>query len=85
MPHSVRRPSGHLITTPIDGGREVHRDTLSCCTRCNGPVCGEECAKKCVPLEQMIGNFEKGRELDYRPIFSAGGLVLPASATSAAT
>lgn len=37
------------------------------CTRCAGPVCGPGCAA-CVPIEQLLENFEKGNPLEYRPI-----------------
>lgn len=42
------------------------------CANCNGPVCGPGCAA-CVPLEQLLENYEKGRPLDFRPV------VVPAS------
>lgn len=38
------------------------------CFRCQGHVCGPDCAKECVPEEQMLENIEKGRPLNYRPI-----------------
>lgn len=37
------------------------------CLNCNGPICGHGCAK-CVPVEQMLENIEKGRPEDYKPI-----------------
>ena len=37
------------------------------CMSCNGPVCGPGCAE-CVPEEQLLENYEKGRPLDFRPI-----------------
>lgn len=37
------------------------------CMSCGGPVCGPGCAS-CVPLEQMLENYEEGRPLDYRPV-----------------
>lgn len=39
------------------------------CQNCNGYVCGPGCAK-CVPVEQLLENYEKGRDPDYRPIVS---------------
>jgi hypothetical protein len=38
------------------------------CYNCNGIVCGPGCAGKCVPEEQLLENWEKGRPLDYKPI-----------------
>lgn len=37
------------------------------CMNCNGYVCGPDC-KECVPVELMLENIEKGRDLLYRPI-----------------
>jgi len=38
------------------------------CQRCNGYICGPSCAA-CVNWEQLLDNYEHGRELDFRPIF----------------
>lgn len=55
------------------------------CTRCNGPICGPDCAA-CVPVEQLLENYEKFRPLDFRPTVvaitaapppAAGKLILP--------
>jgi hypothetical protein len=35
MSHGVLRPSGHLITTPLDGGPETVQDTVQC-VHCGG-------------------------------------------------
>lgn len=37
------------------------------CQNCNGPICGPGC-QKCVPVEQMLENIEKGRPEDFKPI-----------------
>jgi hypothetical protein len=37
------------------------------CQRCQGPVCGPDCAE-CIPVLQYIENLEKGRPDDFRPI-----------------
>ena len=37
------------------------------CMNCCGYVCGRECAK-CVPVEQLLDNIEKGREPDFKPV-----------------
>lgn len=37
------------------------------CMNCNGPVCGPGCAE-CVPVEQLLENYEKGRPENFRPI-----------------
>lgn len=42
------------------------------CMNCARPVCGPGC-EKCVPVEQMLENIEKGRPLDFKPIVSPGG------------
>lgn len=52
---------GHWIPRPGSG------TVRGFCTQCNGPVCGPDCAGKCVPVEQMLENIEAGRELDFRP------------------
>jgi hypothetical protein len=44
------------------------RKTRGFCIPCNGPVCGPDCAGKCVPEEQMLENIEQGRALDFTPI-----------------
>lgn len=43
------------------------------CLLCNGYTCGAPGCDACVPMEQMLENFEAGRPLDYRPIRAAGG------------
>lgn len=48
------------------------------CQLCCGPVCGPGCAK-CVPMEQMLENIEKGRPEDYRPVVV--GVHLPREST----
>ena len=51
---------------PVKGSGKVR----GFCERCNGPVCGRECAK-CVPNEQMLENIEQGRPIDFTPIVGA--------------
>lgn len=34
------------------------------CMRCNGPICGPNCAR-CVPLAQYLDNIEQGRPEDF--------------------
>lgn len=41
------------------------------CTNCAGPVCGPGCAE-CVPTDQLLLNYEKGRPLNWRPILARG-------------
>lgn len=41
------------------------------CMRCNGPICGPKCSKKCVPAEQQLENIETGKPLDFVPVRSA--------------
>jgi hypothetical protein len=53
------------------------------CYACNGPICGPGCAK-CVPTEVLLENYEKGRELDYRPIVAPAFQVESASPLAAA-
>lgn len=48
---------------------ELGRKVRGFCQRCNGYVCGPGCAK-CVPTEQLLENYEKGRAEDFRPIVS---------------
>ena len=43
------------------------------CSRCNGPVCGPDCAE-CVPAEQQLENMEAGR-----PILTTRPLIVPVS------
>ena len=43
------------------------------CYRCNGYVCGRDCNRDCVPVEQYLENLEKGRPADYRPIIVPTG------------
>ncbi len=38
------------------------------CGKCKGPLCGPRCAKKCVPMEQMLENMEAYRDVDFTPI-----------------
>ena len=40
------------------------------CMNCNGPVCGPGCAE-CVPTEQYLDNLERGREPNFKPVFSS--------------
>lgn len=47
------------------------------CMRCNGPVCGPQCAE-CVPFEQFLENREAGKPDNHRPVrVSLSGLILP--------
>lgn len=47
------------------------------CFKCNGPVCGPNCAGKCRPAEQLLENIEAGRPDDYTPVRSAVKLWTP--------
>lgn len=44
------------------------KKTRGYCQRCNGYICGPSCAE-CVPVEQLLENYEHFRPLDFRPIF----------------
>lgn len=55
---------GHWVPQPGSGR------IRGFCQRCCGPVCGPGCAA-CVPLEQLLENYEQGRPLDYRPIVAS--------------
>jgi hypothetical protein len=57
---------GHWVPEP--GSGRVRGWCLNCCR----PVCGPGC-EKCVPLEQMLENIEKGRPWDFKPVVSTGG------------
>jgi hypothetical protein len=57
--------------------------TRGFCFCCNGPICGPGCAK-CVPTEVLLENYEKGRDLDYRPIVAPAFQVESASPLAAA-
>lgn len=57
---------GHWVPRPGSGRVRGY------CTNCAGPVCGPGCAE-CVPLEQLLRNYESGKPPDHRPI------VVPAS------
>ena len=54
---------GHF---PIKPGSGIVRGF---CFQCNGPICGPSCVE-CVPTEQLLDNYEKGRPENYRPIVS---------------
>jgi hypothetical protein len=50
------------------------------CGPCGGLTCGPLCPARgsCVPMEQMLDNWEHGRPDDFRPtVVSTAGLVLP--------
>lgn len=51
MRHSVRRPHGTLITTPLDGGRETQLDTVQCCH------CGRHWVYEKAVLEAIQGGL----------------------------
>lgn len=40
------------------------------CMNCNGPVCGPGCAE-CVPVEQLLENYEQNRPENFRPTMGA--------------
>lgn len=52
----------HWIVKPGSGKKR------GWCMRCNGPTCGPKCGGKCVPLEQLLENYEKGRPRDFTPV-----------------
>lgn len=37
------------------------------CMNCNGMVCGPGCAD-CIPLDLMLGNMEKGKDIKHKSI-----------------
>lgn len=51
---------GHYV--PEHGSRKIR----GYCMNCGGYVCGPGC-EKCVPVEQLLENYEKGREEGFRP------------------
>jgi hypothetical protein len=53
---------GHWVPKPGSGR------IRGWCMNCNGPVCGANCGKECVPVEQMLENTEKGRPLNFTPV-----------------
>lgn len=55
---------GHWVPQPGSGR------VRGWCNCCSGPICGPGCAK-CVPVEQLLENYEKGRDLDYRSIVAS--------------
>jgi hypothetical protein len=69
---------GHWFPEPGSG------KVRGLCYACNGPICGPGCAK-CVPTEVLLENYEKGRDLDYRPIVAPAFQVESDSPLAAAT
>lgn len=54
------------------------RNIRGFCTNCMGPVCGPGCAE-CVPTEQLLENYEKGRPLNFRPTIVSVPAAVPSA------
>lgn len=54
---------GHWFPQPGSG------NVRGWCQNCHGPICGPDCAQ-CIPVEQLLENYEKCRPLDFKPIVS---------------
>lgn len=66
----VKKLIGQLYRADHAAQMEMEGRTMrGWCMNCNGPLCGPGCAA-CVPTEQLLENYEKGRPLDFRPTVS---------------
>ena len=69
--HFTMKPK-HLITKTLTAFEakvleSEGKKTRGFCQRCNGYICGPSCAK-CVPIEQLLENYEQHRNELFRPI-----------------